>query len=773
MTASLQRRRAAVTQIPVDTSLTLARPTEFIARGSVSIAETFVVASPSRLFRSAVAAILLSGSLLASHRTAFAEDKPLTSGRITLTADVEPVKPAVPLNLATESSTLPLQRLVLFTSGVGYFEHQGQVEGTRSIQFQFDTKDINDLLKSLVVQDLDGGSISNVTYASRDPLARTLKAFSIDLTEQPTLAQLLIQVRGEQIEVAAPNPITGAILGVEKRRVKISKEEYGEVEFINLVTDLGLKSIPFDSITSIKLLNPALDAELREVLKLLASSHKQDKTGVEFHLAGEGSRRVRMGYIQETPVWKTSYRLVLDKNQKPVFQGWAHVENTTDNDWKNVRLELVSGRPISFQMDLYQPLYVDRPMLPLETYATARSSIYEQGLNENTVLRRAENQVMLERAKQQVRGGALSDSRMAPMAASAPMAPSGRLLEAADRGSVEAEFARKSLGLQTSAGNVGELFRYAIDTPVSLGRQQSAMIPIVNDTLEVKKLSIYAGGQQGKHPKRGLKLVNSTDLNLMQGPITIFDEGAYAGDARISDLSPKAERLIDYALDLDVEVVEQPGPTPSNGTVTSATLLGGLLRVTRKMVRSTEYALKNSDETERVVLIERPLAPEWKLVEPAKPTETTRDARRFEITLKPGESKKFVVTEEQAQLEAVDVRGFDLNRAIVYISATQIRPELQEVIKEIRTKLQAIAAKESQVATFENDIRVIGEEQTRIRQNMEQLDRTTELYNRYVKKFGGQEDQMEKLRGSLAAAKEELLQLRDQLNQYISQARFE
>ena len=111
-------------------------------------------------------------------------------------------------------SNLPLKKVVIFSSGVGFFEHDGQVSGDARVKMEFKTADINDLLKSMVVQDLDGGRVSTITYASKDPITKTLKGFAIDLTTNPTMAQLLQQLRGERVMVEAPNELRGVILGV-------------------------------------------------------------------------------------------------------------------------------------------------------------------------------------------------------------------------------------------------------------------------------------------------------------------------------------------------------------------------------------------------------------------------------------------------------------------------------------------------------------------------------------------------------------------------------
>ena len=275
---------------------------------------------------------------------------------------------------------LPLSGVVLYTSGVGYFERDGQVEGDTQVELRFKTEDINDLLKSLVVQDYSGGSVSTVTYGSRDPIDKTLKSFGIDLTTNPGLGALLGQVRGERVELATPGPLTGTVLSVETKKKAVADDKTIDVEYLNLLTDEGLRSIPLDQVQRVKLLDPRLDAELRQALAVLAAGHDTQKKTVAVRFEGQGKRKVSVSYIVATPVWKTSYRLVLADKEPPFLQGWAIVENTSDDDWSDVKLALVSGRPISFAMDLYEPLYVHRPLIEPELYASLRPQVYGQAM---------------------------------------------------------------------------------------------------------------------------------------------------------------------------------------------------------------------------------------------------------------------------------------------------------------------------------------------------------------------------------------------------------
>ena len=284
-------------------------------------------------------------------------------------------------------ATLPLSKVVMFNSGVGYFEHRGDVEGDAKVDLQFRVDDINDLLKSMILEDRGGGTISTVTYGSRDPITKTLQTFPIDLTNNPTLGDILNQVRGETGRGRGTQQDRGHAAGHRKaaQGSRQGPRDRGR-GILNLLTAEGLRSVPMLSVSRIKLSSEKLDAELRQALAVLATGHNTDKKTVSLSLLGNGKRPVRVGYIQETPVWKTSYRLVLEGDKPPFLQGWAIVENTTEGDWNDVALTLVSGRPISYTMDLYEPLYVKRPAGKLKLFGSLRPQTYGQDMAESSRL---------------------------------------------------------------------------------------------------------------------------------------------------------------------------------------------------------------------------------------------------------------------------------------------------------------------------------------------------------------------------------------------------
>jgi hypothetical protein len=673
-------------------------------------------------------------------------------------AETDAAEPKAP----DAAPALPLSEVVLYTSGVGYFERDGQVEGNAQVELRFKTEDINDLLKSLVVQDHDGGSVSTVTYGSRDPIDKTLKSFGIDLTTNPGLGELLGQVRGERIELAMPGPVTGTVLSVETKKKPVGEDMTVDVEYLNLLTDEGLRSIALDQVQRVRLLDARLDAELRQALAVLAAGHDTQKKTVAVRFEGPGKRKVSVSYIVATPVWKTSYRLVLSDKEAPFLQGWAIVENTSDDDWNDVKLSLVSGRPISFTMDLYQPLYVNRPLVEPELYASLRPQVY---------------------------GQAMEGAPMAPMAAGAappPPAPTAEPADAplafsrrarvmaapgmagpfagADRAKSELDLKR---GVSTAAEGLqtGELFQYAIKSSVTLARQKSAMLPIISQGVEGQKVSIYNESVQARNPLNGFRLKNTTPLYLMQGPITVFDDDAYAGDARIDDLAPKQDRLISYALDLKVEV--EPQTQGGRQELVAVKLRKGTLISTRKSSEAKVYAIRNRDQKKKDLLIEHPFRDDWTLVEPSEPAERTRQWYRFAVPVAPDKTARLLVREERQHDESVVLTNIRSDQITYYLRSRQVSDAVKKALQHVVQLRDRLSVTQAERARQEQSVAAITQEQTRIRENMGKLAQNSELYTRYVKKLDQQETELEDLKRKIESLKDTEARQQRELNDYL------
>jgi hypothetical protein len=664
----------------------------------------------------------------------------------------------------TFAADLPLKQVVLFSSGVGYFHRQGEVDGNAQVELTFRTEQIPDLLKSLVLQDFDGGTIAPVTYAPQEPIERTLGSFAVDIADNPSLYDLLNRLRGVGAEIKSDQAHSGVIMGVEMQQKSVD-DQILEFAVINLLTEAGIVEIPLWQVKSLQITDAAVSADLRKALGVLAQSRDVSKRPVTLGFKGNGKRSVSAGYLLETPVWKTSYRLVLaDKGLQ--VQGWAIVENTTDDDWTNVGLTLVSGRPISFIQDLYDPLYLSRPVIPPSVAAIPRPKVYDKALDEYAEAEAAPAEEVagergdLRRARA-ARGpagpkgatgaagpmgaGGMGGAGMGMPGAPAPPASVAAFLD-------DNSLIARGVAQAMAAGEkVGELFQYAIDQPVTIGRQKSAMIPIVNAKAEGEKVSVFNAGTDPKHPYNGVKLKNTTGLHLMAGPLTVFDGGIYAGDALIEDVAPDDERLLTYAVDLDVEVEQQQKGGAQE--ILSVRISRGVMIVTRKNHRETLYTAKNAAGEKKALLVEHPFAEDWKLLEPEKPEERTRSVYRFRVELEPKGKGELKVVEEQPVSEMVALTDADADQVAVFVRMDKVSEAVKQALQKLIQMKAELADTQRQIAEREQRLKEITDEQERIRKNMEQLSRDSDLYKRYVDKFTEQETEFETLQGEIKQLK--------------------
>jgi hypothetical protein len=685
---------------------------------------------------------------------------------------------------APAAATLPVKRAVLFSSGVGHFVREGEVEGDARIDLSFPVTDINDLIKSLTVQDLGGGLVAAVAYDSHDPVEKTLKSFAVDLTNNPSYAQLLDQARGEKVEIVlqqsggqSAGTLSGTVVGVEHQKQVGKENAVAEVPFLNLWCADGLRSVKLADVQRVRFLNPSLESEYRRALDALALSHDAQKKAVSLSFAGAGRRPVRVGYVTEAPVWKTSYRLALGANgDNPQLQGWAVVENPTDEDWQGVRVALVSGRPISFKMDLYDPLYAPRPTVEPELFASLRPQTYDGSMDDR-------------KASLAGAGGAPARIPPPPAAAAAPAVPAlrgaqfGLRPEAARRAGLAdkdgADAFATGLGRQLSesldfaagvasaatASKLGESFQYVIEQPVNLPRQKSALLPVVQRPVEAKRVSVYNAAVHAKYPLRGLRLKNTTGVHLMQGPVTVYEGSAYAGDARIMDLQPNEDRLLTYAVDLGTEVEAKSQNPP--GRITKVTVKKGLLYSTTKQREERTYRAVNRSPDDRTLLVEHPYRPEFHLATDLKPAERTRAVYRFELAGPAGKPAELTVAEERDVRQAVQLTNADDQQVRFFLQQPVLSAAVRQALEKATGLRGELAAVQRELEQAERSLKQIEQDQGRLRANLKEMPPTAAAYKRYLEKFDQQETEIEKLQAKRQQLQDQEHQRRQAYEDYL------
>jgi hypothetical protein len=471
-----------------------------------------------------------------------------------------------------------------------------------------------------------------------------------------------------------------------------------------------MRSVKLIEVSRIRFLKAALQSNFERALEVLTRTHDAQNKTITLEFVGEGKRRVRVGYVVESPLWKTSYRLMTDKSGKPSLQGWAIVDNPTNEDWKNVRVALVAGRPISFQMDLYTPLYVPRPRVELELFAGLRPPIHQGSMDWMEAQRKALEKVAPRPSFAHDEQPRIKD----------------------DQPSVKAEV-------------VGEFFQYVLEHPISLPRNRSAMLPILNEQVKGEPVSIYTEATLAKHPLRGLRFENTTKLYLMQGPVTLFTESTYAGDAVLPNMQPGEERLITSAIDLGMEV-EPRVANPGGQRIFSVRVEKGVLYASLTVRESKTYHVRNrTADKDRVLLIEHPIREGLTLVSPAKPTERARGVYRFEVKVQAGKAATLEVIEERTLVEQVTLTDADDKTVLHYLSSAAASPAVREALKKAQELKGKLTTTRRAIARAERQLKTIVDDQARLRANMARVPKDSDAYKRYLKKFDDQETEIEKL----------------------------
>jgi hypothetical protein len=313
---------------------------------------------------------------------------------------------------------------------------------------------------------------------------------------------------------------------------------------------------------------------------------------------------------------------------------------------------------------------------------------------------------------------------------------------------------------------VGEFFVYSIDAPVSLPRQQSMLVPILHKEVAGTRVSIYNEKVQAKHPLLGLRFRNTTGQHLNQGPLTVYEDNSYGGDAQLPDLQPGEERLLGYAIDLGTEV--STTPTPSRERITSVKITKGILYATSKIQEARTYIARNRSPQERQLLIEHPVRPDFRLVETDKPAEMSREVYRFAFKLGPEKTLHFTVTEERmvartvllSNAEDTEIR-FQRSQTVL---SEMVKAALEKAL-ELKGRLNETRAEGKRL---EAELKTWIDDQMRVRANLERLHREQDAYKRQLKKLDELETEIEKVQAGLRQLRDREARQRKEYEQFLA-----
>jgi len=649
---------------------------------------------------------------------------------------------------AQDSVSLPVRKVELYKNGIGYFEHLGQIKGSQAVEIVLPSSQLNDVLKSLTVLDLGSGQITGVNYGSAAPLGKRLSELPIDLNSAEGIVDFLRQIRGAGVEIRAPGGvITGRLMGAELKAKTVEGGTTVQTVQVNIFNSNGeVRQVELESAGALKLTEPSLADDLSRYYELVNTSHQRDVRTLNIQTSGSGERQLFVGYVSEAPIWKTTYRIVLDAKQKPILQGWAIVDNTTPMDWLNVSLSLVSGAPISFVQNLSQPLYSRRPVVPLPEGYQVSPQVSEATIEEEKstsigmgggVAGGVIGGVLAQAPASRAEGRAVQKMAMAESAMLNAPSPVPSISDAVRQQVYETA--------QTQA--VGEQFEYKLRQPITIRRNESALLPILQSNIEIEKVSLFGASENETHPRLALWLKNSTGLTLDGGAVAIIDSDSFAGEGIIETIQPAENRLLSYAIDLGTTISTNTGSERSR--VQRVQLNRGVLRLTSKSVEKKTYKIRNNNDSARMVVLEHPVRNGWNLVGAVKPAETSSNYYRFKLEAKPKTTLDFVVQEEYPLENSYSVTNMTSDQIAVWVRERSLDPETEKALQSIVAKKNEVSAITKQIETLGNEQSQIFSDQERIRNNVQRLGQTPEeatLRQRYIKQLNEQENRLDTIK---------------------------
>jgi hypothetical protein len=648
---------------------------------------------------------------------------------------------------------LPVRTVVLYKHGVGYFEREGPLAPGESARLDFKAEEMNDVLKSLTVND-NGGKVTAVRYDSNIPLDQKLNEFPFRISPGEPLSAVLDQLKGARLEMEfGPRKVSG---GIVSARLIPGDKERAEHEQLTLLMDSGeLRNVDMSAASALRFTDPKLQLQFKDYLGALTSSRSKDKRSVYIDSTDSKSREVRASYIMPMPAWKSSYRLLFaDAAPQPTLEGWAIVDNTTGEDWTNVHVSLISGKPISFVSELYNPKYIHRASAELpEDQAVAPT----------------------------VHTGAVMGAIMGGLPSAAPPRAMDKLGEG---GGIGGGVYRPSAGLSMqeqmkssvspagTATEIADLFEYSISSPVSVKKNESAMLPFLQQKVTARKLIIYSD-QSKPNPLSAAELTNTSGRTLDGGPITVYDSGAYAGEALVETIKSSDKRFISYGVDLGTRISANLNSQTTN--VRELHAHDGLLVTRSALVQKKVYAIRNVDNRIKTLIIEHPLRANFHLIDTAKPAETARDLYRFEVKVPANGSVDFPVTEENIYDQQTSVSSLTPDALLVYVRNKAISDAARRQLQQITDLKTQIANLDAEKRKLDSDVQGITRDEDRNRQNIASLSAVSgqqQMVQDYARKLSDQETQIAKARDRQTAVDTQRIQLQNQLNSLIDKLEF-
>jgi hypothetical protein len=657
-------------------------------------------------------------------------------------------------------ANLPIKHMTLYKHGVGYFERKARVEGER-VEFSFRSGEMNDILKSLTVIDSGEGKVLGVDYATPREREELLQGCSIRLNKGNSLRDLLSSLRGcrVRLQLSRDEHLTGTLVGLDVP----SKNQPAADTLISILQDdtRQVRIVNLGGIQGVEIVDERGEKDLRFFLD--TAREQENHRNVTIRLT-PGEHDLIMSYVAPAPTWRVSYRIVLEHDgngsePRALLMGWGIFDNLLEEDLEGVSLSLVAGMPISFVYDLATPFTPERPTVKEEARVAAAPVEFEDALGEITG--EIEDEDSPDIPEGLMFGEVLGEDEF-------DYPPDDLEDESSDyRRSLKA--IEKSASLSVKSKSMDELFEYDVQTPVTVRRGQSAMVPVISSQLECRKDLIYNPAKMAKHPVATLRLENRTGLTIERGPVTVLDRGEYVGEALMPFTKEEGELVVPYAVELGVKVYKES----SDRTEANALGIKDLyLLIDVWVIDKTEYRVNNATARPVKVLVEHPRRSTCELFETIEPAEKTETHYRFAVAVEPKSENVLAVQERRPRRHSALLQNITQSSIENYFRKGLLDDQNREKVLQVSTILHKISDLQSKLVALETEKKNIYKSQKQIHSNMAPLSHTGDegtLRSQYLQKLKATEDRLTKIEHRTEELKKTLKQSKTEAQRRLKQ----
>ncbi len=640
-------------------------------------------------------------------------------------------------------TTLPIREMVLYKHGVGYFVRGGAVSGKQAV-LTFKQDAINDVLKSLTVFDRSGGHVLGIHYPTPIPRHERLSSSSIQLSDENSLRDLLTQIRGRRItalvehvkygdqdDIVTTETVSGRMIGIEAplRTGHERAIDHGKTR-VMLQTDSSVRVFELVELKSFTIDDVAAANDLTYTLDVSMSDDERRDVTIQL---SEGEHDLIAQYVAPSPLWRVSYRLIADADEtgaitEAYLQGWGLFDNRFEEDLTDIRLTLVAGQPISFVYDLSESQIPQRPLIRDEARVAPMPIEYAADDDLDNIPMNLEGGLL----------GGDDDRKLGLMnATAASQTQLARFMRAGGgRGIVE------SAPAQAAAKEAGEFFEYQVQTPVTVKRGESALVPLFNAAVMPERELLFNHRKLANHPVAALRLKNTSGFTLERGPVTVAVDGDYKGEAIIAFTKDGDDLYVPYAVELGVRITsDEKLEMKDIGVV----LRDKIFSFQRYRTTIAAYMIENTLNQPVTILIERGVVPDVKPFDSPEPDVETADERRWKVTIPAKSRRPFVIKERTVFSTHHILSGLSMHTLAEYLDKHYLDKALYGTLRPIVERYEAVRNARSEINALQNEKKTIAARQEQIRANLAALQPVGEegkLRMRILKQLEASEDRL-------------------------------